>query len=255
MGDLCSASPSADPCCDRHKCKQIHGVGARCIDAELWSSLDAASGIDSPFSSSASNPSTRSTSAPSNQPTHCVPLGDLCSVGPSADPCCDRHKCKQIHGIGARCIDVELWSSLDAANGIDSDEVKLLRVDRRGGTPIQLLSTPETSGANGSFAKKSVSTKILSLVISIVALVACVLLLAKEIYKFINEERKSGSIDNSISSMFMSGSSVENIQEKEGGSIDGMFMPGSSAEENQEPGLDTIDRYDIEGRTVSIPVG
>ena len=159
------------------------------------------------------------------------------------------------HGVGARCIDVELWSSLDAANGIDSDEVKLLRVDRRGGTPIQLLSTPETSGANGSFAKKSVSTKILSLVISIVALVACVLLLAKEIYKFINEERKSGSIDNSISSMFMSGSSVENIQEKEGGSIDGMFMPGSSAEENQEPGLDTIDRYDIEGRTVSIPVG
>ena len=48
---------------------------------------------------------------------------------------------------------------------------------------------------------------------------------------------------------------MENIQEKEGGSIDGMFMPGSSAEENQEPGLDTIDRYDIEGRTVSIPVG
>lgn len=34
-----------------------------------------------------------------------------------------------------------------------------------------------------------------------------------------------------------------------------MFMPGSSVEEIQEPGLDTIDRHDIEGRAVSIPVG
>ena len=91
-------------------------------------------------------------------------------------------------------------------------EIDLLHVDKRGGTPIKQLSTPETAGVADSFVNKPKSTNTLYLVLYIVAGVAFVGI----IYKYIEEEKKSVGVDgsgHSISSIVMSGSSVEKTRE------------------------------------------
>ena len=193
------------------------------------------------------------TPAPSSRPTFCVAPGDLCSVG--ADPCCDRHRCTQINGIGARCIYVEPldtdeptpsptrqptqqptvavvptpaptvpltskptstkmpvlsfeqidWTGLESKGGEnqdgdgedrDADVVDLL--ETVGGDenilPTNPLSTPETVDDPDSFMNKMTkSTNTLFLAIYIAVAVACLLLTVASAYylfgKSMREER------------------------------------------------------------------
>ena len=163
----------------------------------------------SPSASPTSNPSARPTSDPTVVPS--VQPSDSPSSSPTSHPSARptlAHK---------QPSQAPTHNPTPAPSNQSTYEIDFLHGDKRGGTPIKQLSTPEASGADDSFVNKPKSTNTLYLAIYIAAGVAFL----GVIYKY-----KSDGIDDSdhsILSMFTSGSrSVEKTQESGLDAADGL---------------------------------
>ena len=165
---------------------------------------------DSPSASPTSNPSARPTSDPTVVPS--VQPSDSHSSSPTSNP-----SVRPTLASHKQPSQAPTRNPTPATSNQPTYEIDLLHGDKRGGTPIKQLSTPEASGADDSFVNKPKSTNTLYLAIYIAAGVAFL----GVIYKY-----KSGGIDasgHSMLSMFTSGSrSVEKTQESGLDAIDGL---------------------------------
>ena len=165
---------------------------------------------DSPSASPTSNPSARPTSDPTVVPS--VQPSDSHSSSPTSNP-----SVRPTLASHKQPSQAPTRNPTPAPSNQPTYEIDSLHGEKRGGTPIKQLSTPEASGADDSFVNKTKSTNTLYLAIYIAAGVAFL----GVIYKY-----KSGGIDgsgHSILSMLTSGSrSVEKTQESGLDAIDGL---------------------------------